>query len=137
MTNLGGVVKQLKKEHERLTREIKGVAAALAAFGAAYGKGSGTPSKISAAGRARIAAAQKARWAKVKREAAPSSSAAKVKRAKPKRKLSEAGRKAISEATKKRWALKRAEGQQALPATAKKAAVKASPARAVKKAAEG
>ncbi|HET6177298.1 MAG TPA: hypothetical protein VFE61_10215 [Candidatus Sulfotelmatobacter sp.] len=66
MTNLGGVVRQLKKEHDRLSREIKGIAAALAAFGAAYGKGTGTRSKMSAAGRARIAAAQRARWAKVR-----------------------------------------------------------------------
>jgi len=52
---------------------------------------------ISKAGRARIAAAQRARWAAQKRQqAAP---------AKPKkRKLSAAGLKAIREATKKRWA---------------------------------
>jgi hypothetical protein len=52
---------------------------------------------ISKAGRARIAAAQKARWAaKKKQQAQP---------AKPKkRKFSAAGLKAIREATKKRWA---------------------------------
>jgi hypothetical protein len=52
---------------------------------------------ISKAGRARIAAAQRARWAaQKKQEAAP---------AKPKkRKMSAAGLKAIREATKKRWA---------------------------------
>ena len=65
MTNLAGVVRQLKKEHDRLSRQLKGVGAALAAFGAAYGKRTGRRG-ISAAGRARIAAAQRARWAKVK-----------------------------------------------------------------------
>ena len=65
---------------------------------------------MSAAGRQRIAAAQKARWAKVKKTA---SSPATVEPKKRKRKLSAAGRKAISEATKKRWALKRAETQKA------------------------
>src|ERR1035438_7869185 len=52
---------------------------------------------ISKAGRARIAAAQKARWAaKKKQQAQP---------AKPKkRKFSAVGLKAIREATKKRWA---------------------------------
>jgi len=57
--------------------------------------------KMSASARKRIAAAQKARWAKVRAEgAAPPQS-------KPKRKLSAAGRKAISEAAKKRWAAAR------------------------------
>jgi hypothetical protein len=52
---------------------------------------------ISKAGRARIAAAQRARWAAQKQEQAQP--------AKPKkRKFSAAGLKAIREATKKRWA---------------------------------
>jgi len=52
---------------------------------------------ISKAGRARIAAAQKARWAaQRKQQARPEKS--------KKRKLSAAGLKAIREATKKRWA---------------------------------
>jgi hypothetical protein len=59
--------------------------------------------KMSAAARKRIAAAQKARWAKAKADTgAP-------KQSKPKRKLSAAGRKAISEAAKKRWAAKRSQ----------------------------
>jgi hypothetical protein len=67
--------------------------------------------KISAAGRRRMAAAQQARWAKVRGQADLPSSPAVSKPARKKRKLSAAGRKAISEATKKRWALKRAEAQ--------------------------
>lgn len=86
--------------------------------------------KISAAGRARIAAAQRKRWAESKRQSSPSS--------KPKRKLSAAGRKAIAEATRKRWAAFRAAKQAPKPVAtkkaAKKAAVKAAPARAAKKA---
>jgi hypothetical protein len=62
--------------------------------------------KLSAAARARIAEAQRKRWAEAKkRSEQPALAAA----ARPKRKLSAAGRKAISEATKRRWALKRAE----------------------------
>ena len=56
----------LKKEHVRLTSQIQGVSAALAAFGATYKNGTGTRRTMSAAGRAKIAAAQRARWAKVK-----------------------------------------------------------------------
>jgi hypothetical protein len=81
--------------------------------------------KISAAGRRRMAAAQKARWAKIRGEAEPALSLAAPKQAKQKRKLSAAGRKAISEATKRRWAAKRAEAQSK-PAVAKNAASKKS-----------
>jgi hypothetical protein len=59
--------------------------------------------KISKAGRAAIAAAQRKRWAESKKPpGAPEAP-------KPKRKLSAAGRRAIIAATKKRWAAKRAE----------------------------
>jgi len=50
-----------------------------------------------------MAAAQKARWAKIKGEAEPALSSNAPKPAKQKRRMSAAGRKAISEATKKRW----------------------------------
>ena len=55
---------------------------------------------ISKAGRARIAAAQGARWAALKKQQAQPAQPAKPK----KRKFSAAGLKAIREATKKRWA---------------------------------
>ena len=80
--------------------------------------------KISAAGRRRMAAAQKARWAKIRADAAAASSPAVAKPVKRRRKLSAAGRKAISEATKRRWALKRAEAQKPQSTVAKKAAAK-------------
>ena len=62
--------------------------------------------RMSAAARARIAAAQRKRWA-AQRTAGPESgtSSAPVRK---KRKLSAAGRKAIIEATKRRWAAVRA-----------------------------
>ena len=61
--------------------------------------------KISAAGRARIAEAQRKRWAESKKAPEPSAPKAAPK---PKRKLSAAGRRAIVAAAKKRWAAKRA-----------------------------
>ncbi len=89
--------------------------------------------KINAAGRARIAEAQRKRWAESRK---PAESAAKHESPKPKRRLSAAGRKAISDATKRRWALKRAEAKapaakKAAPAkkaATKKAARKTAPA---------
>ena len=68
MAKMHDVVELLKKEHTRLTKQIAGVSAALAAFGKSYRTGTGTRT-ISAAGRARIAAAQRARWAKQKTKA--------------------------------------------------------------------
>jgi hypothetical protein len=67
------VVSQLQKERSRLANELHRVTAALTAFGKVYvsgGKSRPAASRkkhtISAAGRKRIAAAQKARWAKVR-----------------------------------------------------------------------
>jgi hypothetical protein len=77
--------------------------------------------KMSAAGRARIAAAQRKRWAASKTASQPSTPEVAPK---PKRKLSEAGRKAIVAATKKRWALKRAETAKTQQAAPKKPAVR-------------
>ena len=79
--------------------------------------------KISTAGLARIAEAQRKRWAAKK----AAESTATPEAAKPKRKLSAAGRKAIAEATKQRWARVRAEAAKAAKAKrapAKKAAKK-------------
>lgn len=64
------VVQQLERERIRLQTELHRVSAALTAFGYAYLSG-GKPAKtnrrkISAAGRKRIAAAQRARWAKLR-----------------------------------------------------------------------
>jgi hypothetical protein len=78
--------------------------------------------KVSAAGRARIAEAQRKRWAESKAAASQSSNPEVTP--KPKRKLSEAGRKAIVAATKKRWALKRAEAAKTQQAAPKKTAAK-------------
>jgi hypothetical protein len=72
-TLMQSVVGQLQKESKRLEDELHRVRAALAAFGKVYLRGSkprpaATRKKrtISPAGRKRIAAAQKARWAKTK-----------------------------------------------------------------------
>lgn len=74
MGNLSGVVKQLGKERKRLEDELHRVTAALTAFGKVYMYGSKPKAAVvtrkkrtlSAAARKKIAAAQRARWAKVK-----------------------------------------------------------------------
>ena len=99
MTNLNSVVKQLKREHERLSKQISAVGAALAAFGAAYRGKSGSP-KLSAAARERIAAAQRARWAKFR----AGKGQKKVLTMPKKRVLSPAARRKIAAAQRARWA---------------------------------
>jgi len=96
MSNLAGVVRLLKKEQDRLSKELHGVGSALAALGKAYGKGTGTR-KLSKSARARIAAAQRARWARFRKTA-------KVVPNREKRTLSAAARRKIAAAQRARWA---------------------------------
>ena len=100
MSNFTGVVRLLRKEQDRLTKELHGIGAALAAFGKTYAKGTRTR-KLSPAARARIAAAQKARWAKYR---ARTGSSSKVVMSRGKRTLSAAARKKIAAAQRARWA---------------------------------
>ena len=73
-TLMQSVVSQLQKERTRLEDELHRVTAALTAFGKVYIHGSNPKAAvatrkkrtISAAGRKRIAAAQRARWAKIR-----------------------------------------------------------------------
>jgi hypothetical protein len=109
MTQLEGVVRLLKTEHDRLAQQMRGISAALSAFGASYGKRAKVRSKISVAGRARIAEAQRQRWAKLKGSSAPTKSVAVPK----KRTMSAAARKRIAAAQRARWAKVKAEQQKA------------------------
>jgi hypothetical protein len=60
---------------------------------------------MSSAGRARIAEAQRKRWAKIRRESEPSAT---PEPPKPQRRISKAGMARIIAATKQRWARVRA-----------------------------
>jgi hypothetical protein len=68
-TLMQSVVSELQKERRRIEDELHRVTAALTAFGSVYlqaGKSGRKKRTISAAGRRRIAAAQRARWAKIR-----------------------------------------------------------------------
>lgn len=95
MGNLSGAIEQLRKERTRLAGELHRVTAALAAFGKAYISGGIPKRTMSVAGRERIAAAQRARWAKQKAGTQP---------AKPKRTMSAAAQRKIGAAQRARWA---------------------------------
>jgi hypothetical protein len=66
MPNVSLLVKQLKKERDRAERQLSGLNAALTAFANVYGGGKPTRKrrKMSGKSRAKIAAAQRARWAR-------------------------------------------------------------------------
>jgi hypothetical protein len=71
MANLSSIMKQLRKERDRVEKQLSGLNAALTAFAGVYGgsKPSRKRRKMSAQSRAKIAAAQRARWAKYRKSA--------------------------------------------------------------------
>ena len=124
---INAAIEGFETQKRRIDSQIDEVRQLLNPVGTGAAPASATPApkrKISAAGRRRMAAAQQARWAKVRAQAELPSSPAASKPPRQERKLSAAGRKAISEATKKRWALKRAEAQKPRPTAAKAATAK-------------
>ena len=96
MVDVSSIVKQLKKERDRVVKQLSGMDAALTAFAGVYsGSARNGKQQISAAGRKRIAAAQRARWAKVRGES---------KVVVPKRTMSAKSRAKIAAAQRRRWA---------------------------------
>ena len=101
------IVKQLRVERTNLVDELKHVDAALAVLGKLDGGSSYTKPRrtLSAAARRKIAAAQKARWAKVKVGSKPAAGAAKTTGSAPvKRTMSASARRKIAAAQRARWA---------------------------------
>lgn len=65
MGTVSSIVKQLKNERDRVEKQLSGLNAAISAFAGVY-TGTTKRRKMSAKARARIAAAQRKRWAKVR-----------------------------------------------------------------------
>ena len=105
MTNLTSVIKHLEQERNRLGAQLERLTHALSVLN---GTGNhGARRTISAAGRARIAAAQRARWAKSKGQKVVSIAVRKGRR------MSAAARKRVVAAQKLRWAKWRKEHKKA------------------------
>ena len=98
--NLVSVVGQLKNERDRAAKEVQQLDAALAALNGSNHRNPTGRKTLSAAGRAQIAAAQRARWTKVKASNNQSGNGTAV----PKRTMSAAARKKIAAAQRARWA---------------------------------
>jgi hypothetical protein len=104
ISGLQSVISQLRKERTNLVNQLRHVDAALSVLGKLNGGRFYTQPrhrKMSAAARARIAAAQRARWAKVRGQKV-------VSIAPKRRRISPAGLARIRAATKARWAKWRA-----------------------------
>jgi hypothetical protein len=104
MANLKGlesVVSQLRIQRTNLVNNLKRVDGALSALGSVNGSNSHAQPRrtMSASGRRRIAAAQRARWAKVKSQNVVSIAPKRAKRT-----MSASARRKIAAAQRARWA---------------------------------
>ena len=106
MTDLAGVVQQLRKERDQAAKTVERLDAALTALNSgSRGKITATRSPLSPAARARIAAAQRARWAKSRAKVGQPAQKSNVVRMPAKKKtLSPAARRKIAAAQRRRWA---------------------------------
>ncbi len=128
MPDFKTVLNQLQRDRERAQNEVKRLDEALASIGRLLGRrGAGSAGavrgrrRMSAAGRARIAAAQRARWAKLRGKASkPAGNPAKHVR-----KISQAARNKMAAAQRARWAKVRRQKAQKKSAVAKSEAGKA------------
>jgi hypothetical protein len=109
MANLDAIVQQLKREREQAAKTVQKLDAALSALSSSSSAVSQKRgSRLSPAARARIAAAQRARWAKVrankgqKRSPAQKQNVVPISKKRPT--LSPAARKKIAAAQRARWA---------------------------------
>jgi hypothetical protein len=106
MADLGNVVQQLKKERDQAAKTLAQLDAALSALnGASSGQPRRGRSRLSAAARAKIAAAQRARWAKIRANDKGTRNHKQNAVATPKRKpvMSAVARKKIAAAQRARW----------------------------------
>ena len=118
---INAAIEGFEAQKQRIDQEISELRAMLngAQPTAAAAPQRGTRRKMSAAGRKRIAEAQRKRWAAIRGAAEPAA----VQPPKRKRRLSAAGRAAIVAALKKRWAAKRAAAKPG-PVAKRKTAVR-------------
>jgi hypothetical protein len=100
MDNLAGVVQQLRRERDQCAKRLERLDAALTALSGVSGRRTGTRRRLSTAARARIAAAQRARWARVRGNGVQKP---KVLAMPKKKTMSAAARRKIAAAQRARW----------------------------------
>lgn len=114
MGTLDNVLQQLRQEHKQAEGEVQKLEKAILAIESLTGHSVGVTANgtrpkrtMSAAARRKIAQAQRARWAKLRKPLQPTAKAPIV--ASRKRRLSPEGRRRIIAATRARWARVRAQ----------------------------
>ena len=117
MTNLNTALQQLRQERSRAQLEIEKLDQAISVVESLNGSGSsrkatGTTRVVSVASRRRMARAQRARWASLRRRQQPAASANSSASA-PKKRLSLAARRKIAVAQRARWAKLKAQQKKA------------------------
>src|SRR5450755_3432503 len=108
MSNLSSALQQLRQEHKPAEQQLKQLQSAISVIEGLVGRNGTGASRngtrpgrtMSAAGKARIAAAQRARWAKVRK----GSQVAGTKTVPVKRRMSASARRKIAAAQRARWA---------------------------------
>jgi hypothetical protein len=111
MSNLTAAIQELREERKQAQAHVEKLDRAILVMESLNGSGSSQKTNqpvrvISAASRRKMAQAQKARWAKIKKETKPAVGAAKTKGSAPAKPhtMSAAARKKIAAAQKARWA---------------------------------
>ena len=114
MSNLENALRELREKRSHAQIEIDKLDQIISGIESLNGRGSAVPSKtaqpkriISAASRRKMALAQKARWASIRKKSQPAVTKS-TGSAPAKRKISAAARKKMSEASRARWAVFRA-----------------------------
>src|SRR6267154_6299942 len=119
MSNLENALKELREKRSKAQIEIEKLDQVISGIESLNGTGvSQQPSQpiriISAASRRKMALAQKARWASVRKQSQPAATVAKATGATPaKRTMSAAARRKIAATQKARWAKIRAQQKKA------------------------
>ena len=120
MSNLDNALRELREKRSRAQVEIEKLDQVIVGIESLNITGATTPTKatqpkriISAASRRKMALAQKARWASVRKESEPRAVVAKSTDSAPKRTMSASARRKIAAAQKERWAKARAQENKA------------------------
>jgi hypothetical protein len=118
MANLTGALQQLREERKQAQYQVEKLDAAISVLEDLVGRNgslartaAGGSRAVTAAARRRMAAAQRARWAKVRQQAKTPHTNQPRTTSSPKRTLSAAARRKIAAAQRARWA--RVKAQQA------------------------
>ena len=120
MANLTGALKQLREEHEQAQSQVEKLDSAISVLEDLVGRNgsltrtaAGGSRVVTATARRRMAAAQRARWAKVRAQSETNGSRKSSRTDTAKRTLSAAARRKIAAAQRARWARVKAQSKKA------------------------